>query len=727
MLLSVNSLNTRKRGTVLDVWYVGGEHAYVRRPFDPYFFSTIRLPGYRNEERQMTDLATFEPLKMFKVPFPDTNLLKDNADSAFTTDDDIPYTQRVVIDEGFYFKSPLPSHYAFDIETWHGRIQAIAYYGSDVQEYAAGNNERANIEFLNRKINELNPDLLDTYWGSYFDVARTQERAHVHKIKLVWGRDGAEPYIRKREYRRGPKVGVENTVKLAGRLHFDVWKEVDMDQTLSGIKDHRLKTVTDWFKLPPTLSIDYDNMDNMSDEALGEACLSHARAAWQLAEMYLHRLYYFADSLGLPLNLLIERTPSHLPNYIYMRDMQRLDFIARAGNNERYPQFFNYGRKAYQGAIVKLYNPGIYERLKKADFKSMYPSIMGVFNLSPETVRLLSVDHIVCTGLEKPKFNGQELTIYDNKVGAIKVWIDKKEGVTRQHIKDWMEQRRIVKVKLEENPKDTALESWQYGLKVNLNTIYGYHGMRYARYGCAPIAAIVTAVGRWWLWESVALMEREDKECVIIESDTDGIYQVGKDQSKELTAYIQSLIPEPYDPSFISVENEQYAGGIFYEEKSYILKSAKDGELLFHGSGLKGRHMPAICDQASMELATALFAGADVKQILWKYTKLKNYPLSDFAMTVELHQEDYENTSMYGKLLTKARQQGIEFEQGSEVRYIKCRNGYVPYPLPSYVYHIDYEYYRERLAHVLARILGPTKRMGHKTIEMIMQQGQMIL
>jgi hypothetical protein len=96
-------------------------------------------------------------------------------------------------------------------------------------------------------------------------------------------------------------------------------------------------------------------------------------------------------------------------------------------------------------------------------------------------------------------------------------------------------------------------------------------------------------------------------------------------------------------------------------------------------------------------------------------------------MTVELHKEDYADESMYGKILETARKYGTEFEQGAEVRYVKCKKGYVPYPLPNYDYRLDYDYYRERLAHVLARILGPTKRLGKKQIETIMKEGQMVL
>lgn len=724
MLLIVNSLNVRKHGTILEVWYVGGEHRYVKRPFDPFFFSLIKMPRFGSRPVTLTDLATHEKIKMWKVGFNDTKTLKRHSDASFTTDDDIPYVQNVVIEEGFEYKSPLPKHHAFDIETWRGHVQAVSYFGKRTREYSAGNNEKANIEFINRMLEEYDSDLMDTYWGAYFDVGTLVRRAKKHKVKLAWGRDEnkSPPYIRKRKYRRGPKTGVEHTVKIRGRLHFDVWREVDLDQTLSGIKDKKLGTVAEWFKLPPRAIIDYEHMDEMSNDELGEACLNHAELTWMLADMYLTRLYYFCETLHIPLNLIIERTPSHIPNYIVMRDMRKLGIIARANNNERFPQFFTFGRKAYQGALVKLYQAGIYGKLRHADFRSMYPSIMGVYNLSSETVKLLSVKHLVCTGLEKPVFKDDEIWIYDNKVGLFKSRISEKEGVSRQHIRDWMDWRTKIKEEMKERPEDPKLESYQYGVKVYLNTAYGYHGMRYARYGLAPIAAIVTGMGRWWMWETVRWLEDHGVET-IIESDTDGVYYVGEDYNKELTEYIHSLIPERYDSSFIKVTGKQYDAGIFYEEKGYILK--KGEQLLFHGSGLKGRHLPRICDHAAEDLARGIFNGEDVKKILWKWTHLKQYPIKDFVMTMELHKKDYKDGTMHAELLDRARKHGYEFTWGSEIQYVKCKDGFVPINLPR-TYSLDYEYYRKRLTAILARVLGPTKRLGRKSIEKIIKEGQMV-
>ncbi len=735
MILSVNALNTASLGTVLDLWYVGGQHEFSERPFDPYLYSTIQIPKYTTTARMMTDLATHKPLPMYKVGFPDTRQLLEHANPSYTTDDDVPYVQRVAIDEGFYCDSALPTHYAFDIETWRDNVQAIAIYGHGHGAYSAGCNERVNIRFLNDEIQRLNPDILDSYWGSYFDVGKMETRANIHHIDLDWGRHEVSsngvvdkrpqrPYIYKRNYSRGTKQGCENIVKLNGRLHFDVWKEVVADQTLSGIKDKRLRTVANWFKLSPTTLIDYENMDALSDKELGEACLSHAKSTWELCEMYLHRLYYFAESMGLPLNLLFERTPSHIPNYFYMRELEAQGWISRGSNEERYPQFFVYGRKAYQGAIVRLYHAGDFFDIYKDDFKSMYPTIMAVFNLSPETVELISVEHIACTGFETPEFNGQYLTIYDSKIGRITVKIATTESVTRKYIREWMRQRKVVKSKLLEDPHNPQLESWQYGLKVNLNTIYGYHGMRFSRYGCAPIAAIITAIGRWWL--SVAVEYLKVHGCLLIESDTDGIYHKGKDYSADLTQLIRDLIPNhaPYDDSFIKVDGEHFKAGIFYEEKSYILLQDND-EPLFHGSGLKGRQMPAIVDKASMEVAEAIFQKKDISHIIRHYVNLKPFEedMSNFTMTIELHKDesDYNETTLYRKLIDTAKANGIEIEQGGEIRYVKTKDDFVPYPIPRYVYNLDYKYYHERIATVLARLLGSTMHIGSKTLNKLLQ------
>jgi len=47
--------------------------------------------------------------------------------------------------------------------------------------------------------------------------------------------------------------------------------------------------------------------------------------------------------------------------------------------------------------------------------------------------------------------------------------------------------------------------------------------------------------------------------------------------------------------SFIQLETETYPAMISIDDKNYILQTTK-GELKIHGSSLKGKHMPIVCD-----------------------------------------------------------------------------------------------------------------------------------
>ena len=720
MILIAERLNTNKYGTVLSLWFVGGEHKTVRRPFDPYFYSLVNVGGGTRVKRKA--LSTLQEFKrLFKMEFSRTDQLMRVWDPSYGMEK-VPYVQRVAIDQGYNYPSELPSHYAFDIETERNRITALSFVGKNVRECEVGP-ERRVIQFLDTMVTEYNPDLLDSYWGSYFDVRRMIHRAKHHGIKLKWGRTKGGVYIKRRRYRRGPKIGIENVVRIPGRIHFDVWKEVDRDQTLSGIKNHKLRTVAEWFGIGKKSEYDHARLGEYGKDVLREECIEDSRICWELAERYLRKLYVLTEKLQLPLSLLVERTPSHVPNYIHMRELKELGIVCDKDNKERFPEFFVHGRKAYQGAYTKLFKPGIYQALKNADFKGMYPAIMGCYGLSSETVELLSVTPGDYTGLEPPEFHGNEIWIYDKHVGLFKCRIREGGGFTRRWLIELGEWRDEVKEKLKEKPDDPYLESEQYAIKVISNKMYGYHGMRFARGGLAPIAAIVTGIGRWWMTKTIDWLKPHGIDS--IECDTDGDWYVGDDFSKELTEYIRSLIPNRYDSGFIRVETKSYDGAIFYEEKNYLLK--KGSKILRHGSGLKGRQLPRICDYAAIELAEGIFAGEDLKSILWKWTRIKDHPLEDFAMTMELHKESYKSRTMHHKLVQQLRNQGVDVSWGAEIRYVKCKHGYKPLGLPQRTYDIDYPYYRKRIAAVLARILGPTKKMSRESIFKIIKEGQMIL
>jgi len=722
VILIAKSFNSAKYGTLVELWHVGSQKVKViNRPFDPFYLSLVKLVN--SQPIQVTFIEDLKKHTVYKKEFRDTRELKAAVDKSYTFLDDIPYIQQVAIKKGFKVSSPLPSHYAFDTEFNKGRLIACGWGTGKHREVFTGNPSTILCN-LNDVIQTTNPDILDTYWGSYFDVGRLLKVSRETRIPLTWGRDGSEPYIWRRGYSHGPHRGYKNQVQIAGRIHFDVYNEVEMDQTLSGIKNKRLQTVAEWFGFGKASKIDHSRLLDYGMEVVKSECSEDVRKTWLLSEHYLKNLFVLADDyLYLPLNLLVERSPSHIPNYIYMREYDKLGVVSTCSNADRYRDFFVWQRKSYEGAFVKLYNPGIYTgNLKKIDFRSMYPSIMGCFFLDPLTVELLRVKHTDEVPNWIVQFRGDETDIYDKNLrGIFTVRIKTEESVSQRLIRQFMRWRQEVRE--DKSLSDTEKKSRQWAIKVMMNAMYGYHGMRYARLGCAPIAAYVTAIGRWFLLETIKYVERKKVATEkIIEADTDGVYMVGRDYAKEAEDYIKSLIPSRYDSSFIKITTDTYDGGIFYEEKGYVLKTGES--LKFHGSGLVGRHHPKICDKVLEETVNGVFAGKEIKDILWKYTKLKRFPPEDFIMTVELrkHPNQYKEGTMLGKMVKQLR----NVELGTEIQYVRTKKGFKPITVVGFGDNLDYDYYRGRIAKALSRILKPTKRLSVSSIEKIIKEGQMV-
>jgi DNA polymerase elongation subunit (family B) len=727
MILSVEALNTLKHGTVLELWRVGSiKPDLIKRPFDPFFYCWE--PMENSTPLTRTILKTREQKTIYREDFEDTEELRDARHPPDTFQDNIPYTQLVAANLGFKEASPLPSHAALDIETRKGRLLACGWYEPDYQKIFTGTAKEI-LKDLNLTMKERNPDILDTYWGAYFDIESLIREAKECGTKLTWGRNGDSPFVIRHEYHRGPKKGVENIVKITGRIHLDVWKEVEMDQTLRGIKNKKLQTVAEWFNLGPRTKYDHADLLQYGMEVVKSECLEDCRKTWMLADHYLKNLYALAeDFLNLPLNLLIERSPSHVPNYIYLREMNAANVVATESNAERFPDFFRTESKAYSGGFCKLYNPGIYSPVKKLDFRSMYPSIMFIFNLDPLTVDFLGVEKCLPPDW-LVKFDGDLIYVYDYRMkGIIKCRINvEKEGCTKRWIRNLFKWRMEVRQRMKVEGNTPELESRQWAIKVILNQLYGYHGMKYARLGWAPIAPIVTIIGRWWLMETVKFVAPKVK--TIIEVDTDGAYEEpGWTDFKveDLVVHIKSLIPERYDTSMLQITEESYDAGIFYEEKGYVLK--KGEKLNFFGSGLVGRHHPRICDKVLEEVIEHIFAGEQIRDILWKYTKLDQFNLDDFVMTVELRKkpDEYKEKTMYRDLLQQWKAGGKESELGMEISYVRTKEGWKPIGL-SGSYDLDYTYYRSRIAESLASILRPVKQLSTSSIEKIIKEGQSLI
>jgi DNA polymerase elongation subunit (family B) len=188
---------------------------------------------------------------------------------------------------------------------------------------------------------------------------------------------------------------------------------------------------------------------------------------------------------------------------------------------------------------------------------------------------------------------------------------------------------------------------------------------------------------------------------------------------------VQSQIPEQFERSVIGVGYDKYTSGIFYETNGYILydkNQPKPKDIIYHSSGVKGRHLPKVCDKALDIVIRGVFSHDDVMGLLQLVKRMITTAcgLEDFLMTVKMSKEPdaYDSSNQYGNMVQKAKSCGINIRWGDEFQYLKTvEYGYMLLgALANKSYRIDYDYYIERIASVLERPLKITHNLSEKQI-----------
>jgi len=167
-------------------------------------------------------------------------------------------------------------------------------------------------------------------------------------------------------------------------------------------------------------------------------------------------------------------------------------------------------------------------------------------------------------------------------------------------------------------------------------------------------------------------------------------------------------LPEWFDSSRLKLASETFDGMLSLDDKNYVVFD--NGKLIKHGSGLKGRHLPALCDRFIEDLCWAVFNEERPSKVYQDYVDLSNVPLSEFFFSVTLGKRKYSKTSMYYKIAKMA-------DVSASLYLIKTSEGYLLEGEP------DYDYYKKRLADIAERITSQKAKsvrrflMGQTTME----------
>lgn len=367
----------------------------------------------------------------------------------------------------------------------------------------------------------------------------------------------------------------------------------------------------------------------------------------------------------------------------------------------------------YEGAFVKCWRIGLFLlNVFHIDVKSMYPSIMIMLNLSPDSIWVKSIRPY--TGVYR--FDRFEFEIPDKTVGQVTCGISEEDGETRRLLIDLFEERDRVKGLSDLGPMEKQSE--QLGIKLIMNAVgYGYHGLLDSRYGFFVLAVVTTAVGRLVMKRIIAVCKANG--VTLLENDTDGLYvQSSKCSGERLEQLINADLHSYFSvygdfAHRVRVELNTYDAILLYAAKNYVLK--KDNTITFRGSGFHGRGLPLLCYEALNRFARAVFSGENTNRVWAEFVNLRKFPLKMFTMSASFGKsaDEYAKTTLYADIVAKLRAAGHELRSGEEVYYVKLSDGYWPvgsFPDSELLRRLDVCYYYDRLKEMVqTRILGPSE------------------
>lgn len=331
-------------GRFLECWNAGGEYMVVEPPIYPHFWSYYKREGSIPMHKRL--LSTMEYTTLYRVDVENTMDVRRLRDGE-SLEANIPFVQNLIMLYGFTHKDDELKHAAWDMENitsgqfppiGKAPITEIAWYSESRKEVLQGD-ETAILEGFVDICKTEDVDVYDTYNGEYYDWRVLVARAELLGVKLPVGRRESRPWIRAYEKRYGRFPGMEYDVRFAGRLSYDIYKrDTKWDTALTGkVNDRQLKTVANFmFPEGDFIKVDRARLGKYTAKERWDYCLSDARATYMLAEHYLGIHKMLAHYLNAPMNMMIERSPSHVGNYVYGKEFKKLDVVSDGANHERF-------------------------------------------------------------------------------------------------------------------------------------------------------------------------------------------------------------------------------------------------------------------------------------------------------------------------------------------------------------------------------------------------------
>lgn len=410
--------------------------------------------------------------------------------------------------------------------------------------------EKEMLEALGERISRIDPDVLEGHNLFNFDLDYIVARARMHGVKLLWGRDGSKPRIRRSRFTVAERIIDYARMEIYGRHVLDTLFLLQYyDVAARELESYGLKTAAQHFGLAAKDRTYIEGKQiawyyEHEPEVLKRYNLDDVKETLALSEL-----------LGYPFFLQTRIFPFSFQNIFVRGNATKIDALfLREYLRQRSSVPKSRGKGVLEGGYTDVFVRGVVRRVVHCDVASLYPSILLSFGLKPASDSL-------------DVFLSMLKDLRDFRLQAKR----RAQGAKSSHERDYY-------------------QALQQTFKVLINSFYGYLGTELHHFSDPEVAAKVTRRGRALIRKMLKWLKKEGAKP--IEIDTDGIYYVPP-EGKETEAEEQSLVDRLSKslPEGIEVEMEaRYEAMFSYKIKNYALLDGQ-GNVTIKGSALRSRGM----------------------------------------------------------------------------------------------------------------------------------------
>jgi DNA polymerase I len=555
-------------------------------------------------------------------------------------------------------------------------ISTATNQGEEKQFIADKNkNDKPLLQAFMDYMQSFDPDIIAGYGINAQDWPYLNERCRKLGLRLHVDRANTEPH-----------TSVYGHVSLTGRANIDL---ADFADEFPEVKVKTLENLADFLgvmkidKRTLVEDIDFANYwdDNGKQKILKRYSMDNACCVIGIAEAVLDFAMQLSSLVSLPLDHVGSAAVGFRVEWFLIKHAQKI--------GELIPRRIEQPYRPYAGGLVLTPKPGLHENIAVLDFKSMYPSLMIAYNLSPDTY-VQPNESVPKSGVyEAPevghRFRREPAGFYKEVLG----YLINVRGEVRSKM-DKLSQKSV---------EYRVLDARQKAVKVITNAAYGYAGWIGARWYMKPVAEAATAWGRHMILNAVRMAEKAGLKVVY--GDTDSIFLTHEPEK------IRKLSKEIEEKLGLEIKPDKVYTRIFFTEaKKRYAGLLEDGQLDIVGLEVVRGDWAAIAKKVQEKVLEMILKeespekAAEFVQQLISELRQKRVPYRDLVIwkTLTKAPEEYEVKASHVEAAKILMKKGWSLTVGDKVGYVavvgsgRLYERVKPYMFASYD-EVDVEYY----------------------------------